>query len=72
MVLEKASIDEIRDMFLRLQNGTPLNAQQKRDAMGSEIGRVARELAIFHFHDLHQFRQFCGVTSPHSVTDAPA
>jgi hypothetical protein len=40
MVLEKASIDEIRDMFLRLQNGTPLNAQQKRDAMGSVEERL--------------------------------
>jgi hypothetical protein len=49
MVLEKASIDEIRDMFLRLQNGTPLNAQQKRDAMGSEMGRVARELSDLPF-----------------------
>jgi hypothetical protein len=49
MILEKTSIDEIRDMFLRLQNGTPLNAQQKRDAMGSEIGRVARGLADLPF-----------------------
>jgi hypothetical protein len=49
MVLENATIDEIRDMFLRLQNGTPLNAQQKRDAMGSNIGRAARELAALPF-----------------------
>jgi len=49
MVLENATIDEIRDMFLRLQNGTPLNAQQKRGAMGSNIGRVARELADLPF-----------------------
>lgn len=49
MVLEKASIEEIRDMFLRLQNGTPLNAQQKRDAMGSNIGKIARELATLPF-----------------------
>ena len=49
MILEKATIEEIRDMFLRLQNGTPLNAQQKRDAMGSNIGKLARELASFHF-----------------------
>ena len=42
MVLEDANIDEIREMFLRLQNGTPLNAQQKRDAMGSDVGRAAR------------------------------
>jgi hypothetical protein len=49
MVLENATIDEIRDMFLRLQNGTPLNAQQKRDAMGSNIGRIARDLADLPF-----------------------
>jgi hypothetical protein len=49
MVLENATIDEVRDMFLRLQNGTPLNAQQKRDAMGSNIGRSARELAELPF-----------------------
>ena len=45
VVLEDSTIDEIRDMFLRLQNGTPLNAQQKRDALGSNIGQAARELA---------------------------
>jgi hypothetical protein len=49
MVLESAKIDEIRDMFLRLQNGTPLNAQQKRDAMGSSIGRVAHDLIDLDF-----------------------
>ena len=46
MVLEQATIHEVRDMFLRLQNGTPLNAQQKRNAMGSEIGRIVREILI--------------------------
>jgi hypothetical protein len=49
MVLEDATIDEIREMFLRLQNGTPLNAQQKRDAMGSDVGRVARMLSELPF-----------------------
>ena len=49
MVLEKATIDEVRDMFLRLQSGTPLNAQQKRDAMGANIGRAARELSTLPF-----------------------
>jgi len=49
MVLDNATIDEVRDMFLRLQNGTALNAQQKRDAMGSNIGRAARELADLQF-----------------------
>lgn len=49
MVLEQANIDEIRDMFLRLQNGTPLTAQQKRDAMGSNLGRLARDLVNNQF-----------------------
>jgi hypothetical protein len=49
MVLENATIKEIRDMFLRLQNGTPLNAQQKRDAKGSQIGNAIRPLTAKHF-----------------------
>ena len=49
MVLQATTINEIRDMFLRLQNGAPLNAQQKRDAMGSVIGRAAREIAQLPF-----------------------
>ena len=31
------------------QNGTPLNAQQKRDAVGSNAGRVAKDLADLPF-----------------------
>lgn len=49
MILENATIDEVREMFLRLQNGTPLNSQQKRDAMGSAIGRTVRELVELPF-----------------------
>ena len=49
VVLENTTIPQIRDMFLRLQNGTPLNAQQKRDAMGSNAGRVAKDLADLPF-----------------------
>jgi hypothetical protein len=49
MVLEDATIDEIRDMFLRLQNGTPLTAQQKRDAMGSDVGAQAKALSALPF-----------------------
>lgn len=49
MILERATIDEVRDMFLRLQNGTPLNAQQKRDATGSQVTLHARELASLPF-----------------------
>jgi hypothetical protein len=50
MVLEDATIDEIRDMFLRLQNGTPLNSQQKRDATGSRVsGHVHKLIALPFF-----------------------
>ena len=49
MILERATIDEVRDMFLRLQNGTPLNAQQKRDAAGSQVTLHAQELASLPF-----------------------
>lgn len=49
MVIEDATIDQIRDMFLRLQNGTPLNAQQKRDAMGSNVGTQGRLLSELPF-----------------------
>lgn len=49
MVLEKAKIDEIRDMFLRLQNGTPLNSQQKRDGVGSDFGKASKSLANLPF-----------------------
>ena len=45
VILEDTTISEVRDMFLRLQNGTPLNAQQKRDALGASVGRVARDLS---------------------------
>lgn len=49
MILEDTTIEEIRDMFLRLQNGTPLNAQQKRDALGSKVGEFAKELSEMKF-----------------------
>jgi hypothetical protein len=48
-VLESATIGEVREMFLRLQNGTPLNAQQKRDALGSEVGAKARVISELPF-----------------------
>ncbi len=68
MVLEHATIDEIRDMFLRLQNGTPLNAQQKRDAMGANIGRVARDISDFPF--FRQSVSFGNTDSAHHLVAA--
>jgi hypothetical protein len=49
MVSENATISEVRDMFLRLQNGTPLNAQQKRDATGSLLRRHVSAIAALPF-----------------------
>jgi hypothetical protein len=33
VILDTQNEDEIREMFLRLQNGTTLKAQEKRNAM---------------------------------------
>jgi hypothetical protein len=69
VVLENTTISQIRDMFLRLQNGTPLNAQQKRDAMGSNAGRVAKDLATLPFL-CRQLRQHRGQSQTRRVTNA--
>lgn len=37
--------DEVRDMFLRLQNGTTLKAQEKRNAMPGQMRDFIKELA---------------------------
>lgn len=65
VVLEDATIDEIRDMFLRLQNGTPLNAQQKRDAMGSNIVHAARDIARLPFFSTSV--SFSNTSSEHNL-----
>jgi hypothetical protein len=49
MVLEQATISEVREMFRRLQNGTPLNAQQKRDATGALLRRHVNMIAAQPF-----------------------
>ena len=50
--------DEISDMFLRLQNGTPLNAQEKRNAMPGHVRDLARKLG-----DGHEFFSKCAFSS---------
>jgi len=45
--------DEIRDMFLRLQGGTTLKAQEKRNAMTGKMRDFVKELAN------HKFFQSC-------------
>ena len=52
MVLENATISEVRDMFLRRQNGTPLNAREKRNATGSLLRRHVNAIANLPFFEI--------------------
>lgn len=50
--------DDIEEIFLRLQNGTPLNAAEKRRALPGNMRNVVEELAA---HDLFS-TDYCGFT----------
>jgi len=54
VVVENTDDDEIREMFLRLQNGTTLKAQEKRNAMPGEMRMFVKSLAE------HPFFASCG------------
>lgn len=45
IVLSDTSEDEVREMFLRLQNGTSLKAQEKRNAMPGKMRTFIKDLA---------------------------
>lgn len=47
--------DEVRDMFLRLQNGTTLKAQEKRNAMTGQMRNFVKELAQHPFFENCKF-----------------
>lgn len=47
--------DEIRDMFLRLQNGTTLKAQEKRNAMTGAMRDFVKEVAKHPFFEKCRF-----------------
>lgn len=47
IVITDAEEDEVREMFLRLQNGTTLKAQEKRNAMPGEMRNFIKSLT-FH------------------------
>jgi hypothetical protein len=49
VVLEESDEDEVREMFLRLQNGTSLKAQEKRNAYPGEMRGFVRQLASHPF-----------------------
>ena len=49
VILEDTDEDEVREMFLRLQNGTSLKAQEKRNAYPGKMRDFVRELAQHPF-----------------------
>ena len=49
IVLTDTSEDEVREMFLRLQNGTSLKAQEKRNAMPGKMRTFIKDLAKHPF-----------------------
>jgi hypothetical protein len=49
IVLTNTSEDEVREMFLRLQNGTSLKAQEKRNAMPGKMRAFIKDLAQHPF-----------------------
>lgn len=49
VVLEDTDEDEVREMFLRLQNGTSLKAQEKRNAMPGKMREFVRSLTVHPF-----------------------
>ena len=49
VVLEDTDEDEVREMFLRLQNGTSLKAQEKRNAMPGNMRDFVRSLTLHPF-----------------------
>jgi hypothetical protein len=54
VVITDTDEDEVREMFLRLQNGTTLKAQEKRNAMPGKMRDFVKELAK------HKFFTICG------------
>lgn len=49
------SDDDVEDMFLRLQNGTPLNAAEKRHAWSGEVRQVVTRLSKHRLFSLAGF-----------------
>jgi hypothetical protein len=45
VLIQNAREEDIEDLFSRLNNGEPLNAAEKRNAMGGDMARLVREVA---------------------------
>lgn len=55
VILDNPNEDEIREMFLRLQNGTTLKAQEKRNAMPGNMRNFVKKVATHEFFDKVNF-----------------
>ena len=66
IVLTDTSEDEVREMFLRLQNGTSLKAQEKRNAMPGKMRAFIKDLAQ------HVFFTRCAFTNSRFTYDLVA
>ena len=56
VILDNISDDEIREMFLRLQNGTSLKAQEKRNAIPGKMRDYVKSIAAHQFFDKVHFK----------------
>ncbi len=63
VVLADTDEDEVREMFLRLQNGTTLKAQEKRNAMPGKMRNFVKDLAN------HQLFTNCGFSNSRYTFD---
>jgi len=66
VLVEAADEDEVREMFLRLQNGTSLRAQEKRNAYPGRMRDFVRELSS------HTFFQSVGFSNSRFTHDLVA
>lgn len=55
VILDNPNEDEIREMFLRLQNGTSLKAQEKRNAMPGNMRNFVKKVAKHDFFNKVNF-----------------
>lgn len=55
VILQGASDEDVEEMFLRMQNGTTLNAAEKRNAMPGKVKIFVRELAKSPFFESCKF-----------------
>jgi hypothetical protein len=63
VIISETDEDEVREMFLRLQNGTTLKAQERRNAMPGNMRDFVKKLAE------HSFFENCGFTNARYTFD---